>query len=337
MNTKINTGLLAFGMSGKVFHAPFIDAHPGFNLRGITERNRKLASTDYPSIISYNSIDELITDDEIDLIIINTPNFTHYEYAKQALKAGKHILVEKPFTATSAQAKELFALAKSVGKKALVYQNRRYDSGFNAVKNVIDSGQLGRLVEVYFRYDRYRNEISPKFFKEEPYEASGLVYDLGPHLLDQAISLFGKPQKFHKTLAKHRANTQVDDYFMIHLSYPNDLNVFLTASMLVADIKDAFILNGMVGSFSKNHADVQEAQLLNNMKPTNVDYGIENPADAGRLTLVTENGGRTASIVPSEKGDYMGIFEAVYQNIVNNVAYPISEEDILAQLEILED
>lgn len=337
MNTKINTGLLAFGMSGKVFHAPFIHAHPGFNLRAITERTRKLAATDYPSIISYNSIEDLIADDEIDLVIVNTPSFTHYEYAKQALKAGKHILVEKPFTATSAQAQELFALAKSVGKKALVYQNRRYDSGFNAVKKVIESGQLGRLVEVHFRYDRYRNEISPKFFKEEPYEASGLMYDLGPHLLDQAISLFGKPTKFHKTLAKHRANTQVDDYFTIHLSYPNDLNVFLTSSMLVPEIKDAFVLNGMMGSFNKNHADVQETQLLNNMKPTDPGYGIENPADAGRLTLVTEGGGRTTSITPSEKGDYMGIFEAVYQNIVNNVPYPITEEDILIQLEILEN
>ena len=337
MNTKINTGLLAFGMSGKVFHAPFINAHPGFNLRGITERHHKLAKADYPSVISYNSIDELIADDKIDLVIINTPNFTHFEYAKQALKAGKHILVEKPFTATSAQAKELFTLANSMGKKALVYQNRRYDSGFNAVKKVIDSGELGRLVEVHFRYDRYRNEISPKFFKEEPYEASGLLYDLGPHLLDQAISLFGKPLKFHKTLGKHRANTQVDDYFTIQLSYPNDLNVFLTASMLVAEIKDAFVVNGMLGSFSKNHADVQEAQLLRGMKPTAEDYGIENPADAGQLTIVTENGGRKKSVIPSEKGDYMGIFEAVYLNIVNDVAYPITEEDILTQLAILED
>lgn len=336
MNTKINTGILAFGMSGKVFHAPFIEAHPGFNLRGITERNRKLAADEYPSMISYNSIDELIADEEIDLVIINTPNFTHYDYAKQALLAGKHILVEKPFTPTSAQAKELFALAKSVGKKALVYQNRRYDSGFNAVKKVIDSGELGRLVEVHFRYDRYRNEISPKFFKEEPYEASGLMYDLGPHLLDQTISLFGKPDKFQKTLGQHRANTQVDDYFMIHLSYPNDLNVFLTASMLVAEIKDAFVVNGMMGSFSKNHADTQEAQLLKSMKPTEATYGIESPTHAGRLTLVTPDGGRATRVIPSEKGDYMGIFEAIYQNIVNDVPYPITEEDILVQLEILE-
>lgn len=336
MNSKINTGLLAYGMSGKVFHAPFVNTHPGFNLKSIVERNRKIAPNDYPEIISYNSVDELINDEGIDLVIINTPNNTHYEYAKQALKAGKHILVEKPFTATNEQAKELFALAKSVGKKALVYQNRRYDSGFNAVKKVIESGKLGKLVEVHFRYDRYRNEISPKAFKEELVEATGLQYDLGPHLLDQAIALFGKPEKFNKILSKNRVDTKVDDYFAIQLTYPNELNVFLTASMLVADIQSAFVVNGMMGSFSKNHADVQEAQLLKGMKPTDEGYGIENPVDAGKLTLVTENGGRTSEFIASEKGDYPGIFEAVYQTIVNDKPYPITEEDILIQLEILE-
>jgi len=336
MNGKINTGLLAYGMSGKVFHAPFVASHPNFNLHAIVERNHKLAEADYPGIISYNSIEEILADNSIELIIINTPNYTHYEYAKLALSAGKHILVEKPFTATTAQAKELFALARSVGKKALVYQNRRYDSGFNAVKKVIESGKLGKLVEVHFRYDRYRNEIGVKLFKEEPFEASGLSYDLGPHLLDQAISLFGKPENCYKVLSKNRENTKVDDYFSMQLSYANQLNVFLTASMLVADIKDAFVVNGTMGSFSKNHADVQEEQLLKGMKPTDVGYGIENKEDAGKLTLVTKNNGRVTEFVSSEKGDYMGIFEAVYQNIEHDIPYPITEEDILIQLEILE-
>jgi scyllo-inositol 2-dehydrogenase (NADP+) len=244
MNRKINTGLLAYGMSGKVFHAPFVSTHHGFNLQGIVERNHKIATQDYPNIRSYNSVDELINDQTIDLVIVNTPSYTHYEYAKKALQAGKHILVEKPFTATTTEAKELFNLAKKVGKKALVYQNRRYDSGFNAVKKVIESGKLGKLVEVHFRYDRYRNEIGPKFFKEEPYAASGLSYDLGPHLLDQAISLFGMPKKYHKVLTKNRDNTKVDDYFTIQLEYPNELIVFLTASMLVADIQNALLLMG---------------------------------------------------------------------------------------------
>jgi hypothetical protein len=154
--------------------------------------------------------------------------------------------------------------------------------------------------------------------------------------LDQAISLFGKPLKFHKTLGKHRANTKVDDYFAIHLSYPNDLNVFLTSSMLVPEIPPAFMVHGMMGSFIKNHADVQEEQLLSGMKPTDSKYGIENPADAGKLTLVSEGGGRTSEQVLSKKGDYNGIFEAVYQAITSEVPYPITETDILTQLEILE-
>lgn len=336
MNHRINTGLLAYGMSGKVFHAPFVEAHPAFNFKAIVERSKKLAQVDYPNIISYNSVEDLLADDSIDLVVINTPNYTHYDYAKKALNAGKHILVEKPFTATTTQAKEIFELAKSLGKKALVYQNRRYDSGFNSAKNIIESGKLGKLVEVHFRYDRYRNEIGAKLFKEEPFEASGLSYDLGPHLLDQAISLFGKPEKYFKTLAKHRENTKVDDYFSIQLVYPNDLNVYLTASMLVVDIKDAFVLNGTLGSFSKNHADVQEEQLLKGMKPTDEGYGIEKAVDAGRLTEITANGGREISSIPSQKGDYMGIFEAVYQSLVNNVPYPVTEQDILTQLEILE-
>lgn len=336
MNKKINTGLLAYGMSGKLFHAPFIEAHDGFNFTAIVERTNKLAQADYPNIKSYNSVEELIADESIELVIINTPNFTHYEYAKIALNAGKHILVEKPFSATTAQAKEVFALAKTVGKKVLVYQNRRFDSGYNAVKNIIDSGKLGKLIEVHFRFDRYRNMIGPKAFKEEVVEATGLQYDLGPHLLDQAISLFGKPEAYHKVLGKNRNQTKVDDYLHLQLSYPNDLYVFLTASMLVADIKEAFVLNGVNGSFSKNHADVQEAQLLKGMKPFEDNYGIEDPKDAGKLTLINAEGEKIVEIIASEKGNYMGLFEAVYQNIVNDVPYPITEEDILIQIEILE-
>ncbi|MCY1517309.1 putative oxidoreductase YdgJ [compost metagenome] len=336
MNTILNTGLLAYGMSGKVFHAPFVEAHPGFNLRAVTERSRKMAQADYPQVISYPDIESCLSDTAIDLIIVNTPNFTHYEYARKALIAGKHVLVEKPFTATTKQAVELFALARETGKKIMVYQNRRYDSGFKATRKVIESGALGRLVEVHFRFDRYRPEIGPKSFKEDPaYEANGLLYDLGPHLIDQAIALFGKPLAFHKTLARHREQTRVDDYFAIHLSYPEDLNVFLTASLLVADTGDAFVLNGTQGSFRKNHADVQESQLLKGIKPTAPEYGIELPEDAGRLTVATP-GGLQKTITSSEKGDYMGLFEAVYQHLAHDAPFPVSEEDILTQLSILE-
>lgn len=336
MDKVLNAGLLAYGMSGKVFHAPFLSTHKGFNLYAVCERHQKKAANDYPSIISYDSVDDLLADENLDLIIINTPNFTHYEYARKALIAGKHILVEKPFTATSTEAKEIFALAKKVGKKALVYQNRRYDSGFNISKTIIESGKLGKIVEVHFRFDRYRNEIGPKKFKEESVVASGLQYDLGPHLLDQAICIWGKPLNFYKVLSKNRVDTQVDDYFFIHLSYQNDLNVFLTASMLVADVQPAFVINGTKGSFLKNHADVQEGQLLKGIKPTDANYGIEQAEDAGKLTIINANNIKETTIVRAEKGDYNQIFEAVYQNIVNNISYPITEEQIITQLEILE-
>ena len=328
---------MAYGMSGKVFHAPFVHLHDGFNFVAVTERSKKQAVQDYPGIVSYDTIDELIADDNIDLIIINTPNYTHYEYAKKCLLAGKHILVEKPFTATVAQARELFTLAKKVGKKALVYQNRRFDSGFKITKEIIESGKLGKLTEVYFRFDRYRSEIGPKGFKEDPsFKASGLSYDLGPHLIDQAVALFGKPSSFHKVLANHRQNGKVDDYFFIHLAYPNQLNVYLTATLLAADIPPAFVVNGSLGAFSKNHGDVQESQLLKGMKPSDEGYGIEIVEDAGKLTLVTADGGRDITTLTSPQGNYGEIFELVYQAIANDQPYPITNEDIVAQLEILE-
>lgn len=336
MEKVIVTGLLAYGMSGKVFHAPFIDGHAGFKFHAILERNHKKAAQDYPGVKSYDTFEDILADQEIELVIVNTPNFTHVDYTRRSLQAGKHVLVEKPFTPTSAEAKELFELARSLGKKIFIYHNRRWDSDCTSIQKVVESGQLGQISEVHYRYDRYRRAIGPKTFKEEPQEASGLMYDLGPHLLDQAISLFGKPKSFYKVLGKHRENTKVDDYFMIHLAYPNDLNVFLTSSLLVADPQKAFVLHGSKGSFVKGRSDVQEEQLLNGMKILNSVFGIEAPENKGRLTLMDEQSNPQVSYVDSEDGNYMGLFEAVYQSIVNDVPYPVTEDQIIAQLEILE-
>ena len=336
MDSVIITGLLAYGMSGKVFHAPFLEAHPGFKLHAITERNQKKAQQDYPALISYNSVDELLDDPAIEMVVINTPNFSHVDYAKQALLKGKHILVEKPFAATAAEAQEVFDLAKTQGKQVFVFQNRRWDSDFNSVKKVIEAGSLGKLNEVHFRYDRYRNEIGPKTFKEEPIPASGLLYDLGPHLLDQAISIFGKPLSYHKILGKNRVGTQVDDYFSIHLSYADSINVFVHANMLVVDAQPAFVLHGTNGSFIKDRTDVQEAQLLKGMKPTDPMYAVEDESMAGILTLIDEEGNKTQSHRSAEKGKYPELFEAVYASLTQGKAYPVKEEQILWQLEILE-
>jgi len=336
MNKIISVGLMAYGMSGKVFHGPFLNTHPGFKLHAVTERHQKNAEKDYPGIISYDDINSLFADPEIELIVINTPNFTHYDYAKQVLAAGKHILIEKPFTATSAEAKELFELAESAGLKIFVYQNRRWDSDFTAVKNIIQSEKLGKLSEVHFRYDRYKAELNVKTFKEENVAASGLQYDLGPHLLDQAISIFGKPDSFHKILGKNRPNTLVDDYFSIHLAYGDGLNVFVHANLLVTDVQPAFVLHGINGSFIKERADVQEEQLLKGIKPGEPGFGAEAKGKEGKLTLREENGEKIEELIPSELSSYIALFEDLYQSLVNDSPYPIKETEILAQLEILE-
>lgn len=333
---EIVTGLMAYGMSGKVFHAPFVSAHPGFKLHAVTERNKKIATGDYPGVISYDTIEDLIADELIELVIINTPNYTHFDYARRSLNAGKHILVEKPFTATTTEAKELFELSDNVGKKIFFYQNRRWDSDYTTVREVIQSGKLGKLSEVHFRYDRYRAAIGPKTFKEEPLAASGLMYDLAPHLLDQAISIFGKPDSFYKILGKNRKDTKVDDYFSIHLSYPDSVNVFVHANLLLVDPLPAFVVNGSLGSLHKKRSDIQEEQLLKSMKLDNPLYGIEAEGNEGKLTLIDEDGNKTTQLLPSEKGNYLPLFEAVYQSIVNDVPYPVSRDQVITQLEILE-
>ncbi len=332
----INTGLLAYGMSGKVFHAPFLHVHPGFNLNAVVERSKKLAAIDYPDIKSHSNIDSLLADPEIELIIINTPNYLHYEHTKAALNAKKHVLVEKPFTSTYKEAIELFELAERNKCKIMVYQNRRYSSDFLSAKEIIKSGVLGEIIELNFRFDRYKSQIGPKKFKEEPYPASGILYDLGAHILDQIISVFGKPLKFFKTSGKYRPHSEVPDFGHLHLIYPNQINAFITVSMLAADPVPGIVIHGTKGSFIKPFSDVQETQSIEGMLPNNPSFGLEKPENSGHLTLTSNNGEFIRKTIPGVKGNMLGIFEDAFQHIRNNIAFPITREEVLIQLEILE-
>ena len=337
MSKPIVTGLMAYGMSGRIFHAPFISTNPGFTLKGIVERSTKKAGEIYPDIISYDSIDELLADEEIELIIVNTPSYLHMEHATKAMQAGKHVLIEKPAAATSAEVKELYDLGRKLNRHVMLYQNRRYDSGFLSTKEVIESGRLGDLIEVIFRMDRYKAAIGVKAFKEtSATPANGLVYDLGPHLLDNAISLFGKPLSFNKTTGIYREGSEVPDYFNYHLKYPNQLNVYLTSGLLIAGETPGFVVNGTLGSFIKNRTDVQEAQLDKGIMPNDPAYGVEPAGNEGILTVVDIDNKKCTEPVPSQKGDYMQIFDAVYHTIRNNALFPVTEEHIAWQLELLE-
>lgn len=336
MKKPIITGILSYGMSGRVFHAPFIHTSSDFELKAVTERSTKVIHERYPGVVSYDSIDELLQDTQIELVIVNTPNNTHYEYARKALLAGKHVLVEKPFAASSSEAQELFTLGRERNLKVLVYQNRRWDSDFLSLKAALDSGKLGEPIEVHLRFDRYRSEISKKAFKELPLPASGLTFDLGPHLLDQVISIWGKPASFVKTTGIFRPESKVDDYMHVHLRYEQGLNVFVTANLLTASPLPSFVVHGTKGSFIKSRTDVQEDQLQAGVTPDSPEYGIEPDGNEGILVTINESGERSTEHITALKGNYNRLFAAVYEAIRDDVPYPISEEDIMAQMQILE-
>jgi scyllo-inositol 2-dehydrogenase (NADP+) len=194
MTRGIRTGICSYGMSGKLFHAPFIQNHPGYELTGIVERHNNDSRERYPQSKLFRSIEELIDDDSIQLIIVNTPTHLHYENAKAALIAGKNIVVEKPFAVTVKEAEEITAIAREKNLFISIYQNRRYDGDYHAIKEVIEKKLLGDLREVEIRYDRYRPVASGKAHKEGDLPGAGIIYDLSPHLVDQALQLFGWPQ-----------------------------------------------------------------------------------------------------------------------------------------------
>lgn len=336
MTSPIKTGILAYGMSGKLFHVPFIVTNPNFELIAVTERSKKEVHQQYPKVKSYDSVDELIADKEIELVIINTPNNTHFDFAKQAILAGKHVLLEKPMVPSTVEAAYLFDLGREHQKQVLVYQNRRWDNDFTMIKQVLEDGKIGNPIEAHFRFDRYRAEIGPKAFKEKPIPGSGIDYDLGSHLIDQVISLFGKPEKSIKLGSKNRKGTEIEDYVCFILSYGSGLQVHVTVSYLVADPQTGYIIHGSKGSFKKERTDVQENQLLAGILPTDAQFGKEELASPGQLTLIDDKGIKTTTLIQPKEGNYTTLFNAVYDQIRKDKSFPVDENEIISQLEILE-
>ncbi len=282
MTTPINTALCSFGMSGLVFHSPFLTVNPDFNFYAVLERTKNLAKEKYPEVKTYRTLEAMLADDLVELVIVNTPNYTHYEYAKKSLEAGKNVIVEKPFTIDVAQAEDLIALAKKQHKVLSVYQNRRYDSDYKTIKKVLSENLLGELVEVEMHFDRFREELSPKEHKETPGPGAGVLYDLGSHLIDQALQLFGKPEKIFADIRIIRPLSKVDDYFELLLYYPK-LRVRLKASYIVREALPGYILHGLKGSFIKPKTDVQETLLKEGVIPGKKDWGTEPETEKGLL------------------------------------------------------
>lgn len=330
---QIRTAILSFGISGRVFHAPFIHLHPGFELYGVWERTKSESVSFYPGIKIFRTLEELLADGSIELVIVNTPTATHFDYTKKVLEAGKHAVVEKAFTTTVEEAIQLKELADSSGKIVSVFQNRRWDSDFKTVKKIVQEGWLGEIMEAEFHFDRYKEELSPKTHKEIPSPGAGLLNDLGPHLIDQALHLFGLPQSVFADLRITRKKSQVDDYFEILLYYPS-LRVRLKAGYQVREPFPAYVVHGRKGSFLKSRGDVQESHLLANELPNLTDWGTEAETEQGLLH--TEKDGRLLrEKVPTLQGNYYAYYEGIYQSIRNHAPIQVTTQDGINVMKVI--
>jgi predicted dehydrogenase len=333
MNAPIKTALLSFGMSGKVFHAPFIEAHPGYQLKGAWERSRKQIQQIYPHVKSYDSIDELLEDDIV-LVSVNTPNDTHFEYTQKALLAGKNVVLEKAITVTVQEAKQLKQLAIEKNKIICPYQNRRYNSDYLTTKRIITSGVLGNIVEAELRFDRYAPQLSSKAHKETGKPGTGVLYDLGSQLIDQALQLFGKPEALFADIAYTRPGSVIDDYFEVLLYYPKT-RVRFKSGYFIREPLPGYIVFGTLGTFLKSKADVQEKHLIEGMKPTMPNWGIEPKEEEGLLHTVI-NGKVVKEHLPTEKVDYMGYFEDLFQSLVHGKPLPVTIDESTEVIDIIE-
>ncbi|MBC7447956.1 MAG: Gfo/Idh/MocA family oxidoreductase [Hymenobacteraceae bacterium] len=333
MASPVGVALLSFGLSGQVFHAPFLQRSAGFRLLGAWERSTARIAAAYPGTRRYATLGELLADPAVELVIVNTPIPTHFAYARQALLAGKHVVVEKAFTTTVTEAEELAALARDRDRVLTVFQNRRWDSDFRAVQQVLASGELGPLVEAELRFDRFRPALGTKAAVETPGPGAGTLYDLGPHLIDQALTLFGWPQTVHAALRAVRAGSRVVDWVDICLTYSAtetaapDLRVQLRISPLAPPKVPAYQLFGQRGTFLKHRADPQEAALRANPgAPLGADWGTEPAAAAGQLYCTDPATGTALppQSVPSPRGDYGMFYEALPRALTTSAPSPLA-------------
>src|SRR5437016_9564632 len=319
----LNVGLVGFGFAGKTFHAPVIRVVEGLRLTTIVQRHGGgTPDPRYADVEFVRSVDELLSR-AVDLVVIATPNTSHHPIAKQCLLAGRHVVIDKPFTTTVAEAEELVRLAAKQRRVLSVYHNRRYVGDFVTLRQLLSEGVLGRVVQFESHFDRFRPERKPAAWREQPLPGSGLWFDLGPHLLDQALVLFGIPQAISADIRIEREGAVVDDAFDVTLHYPH-MRAVLRASLLVASPGPTFAVHGTQGSFIKYGLDPQEAALKAGRTPDEANWDRE-PAELYG-TLTTPEGTRTIATVPSSFAHY---YENVRDAILGKAPLAVTPEQAL--------
>ncbi len=334
MDSQISTAIASFGMSGQVFHGPFLKVNSGFRVAQILERSKNLSSKLFPDAEIVRSFDKILTNPKIELVIINTPDTFHFEMAKQAIKAGKHIVIEKPITQKSSEAEELVRLAKQNKVLLIVYQNRRWDGDFLTVQKVLAENKLGRLIEFESNFDRYRNFIKPNTWKEQGDEYSGVLYNLGSHMVDQIYLLFGKPKAVTAYLKIVRTAGVVADYYNIRFEYEG-FSALTKCSYLVKNAGPRYIIHGEFGTFNKTGLDLQEEQLKAGSLPVGDNWGAEPPEEWGTI-FYEKDGVDYEELVETIPGNYNTFYNNVYDAIRNGAELFVKPEETVEVLKILE-
>jgi predicted dehydrogenase len=347
MSAEIRVAVIGFGLAGQVFHAPFVSAVPGLRLEAIVQRKGDEAGKAYPSARILRSVEEALKDAAVRLVVVGTPNETHFALAKQALLAGKHVVIDKPFAATSAEAKELKELAEKQGVVLAPFHNRRWDGDYLTVRRLLAEQAVGRLVTYESHFDRFRPLPRENTWKEGASAANGLLMDLGPHLVDQALALFGAPVGITASVRKDRDKTDIEDAFDITLEYPgysgqHGLRAHCRSSMLACDAAPRFLLHGTKGSFKKYGLDPQEPALVGGAKVPRVGEGewlAEPEGQWGILTVapvLADPATLVRTRVKTELGDYRGYYANV-RDAINGVAkLAVTPEDGYRTVKLLE-
>ncbi len=331
----IEVGLVGFGLAGRAFHAPVIRAVPGLHLAAIVQRSGSEAAAKYPDVRIVRSLDELLSIAEIRLVVIATPNETHYPFARQCLEAGRDVVVDKPFTTTLEEAKLLVQLAKKTNRLLTVYQNRRYDGDFQAIRQLLEAGTLGRIVRFETAYDRYRPQLKPGAWREVARPGSGILFDIAPHLIDHALVLFGLPEAVTADVRIERENAAADDAFDVTLHYSNGMRAALRSSILAAAPRPRFVLLGTQGSFVKQTFDPQEMNLRRGYIPAGKPWGYETEEDWGVLTVPAGDSFENRRI-PSASCDYRDYYSNLRDAILGRAALAVTPEWSLDVMRLLE-
>src|SRR6266852_4328966 len=331
----IEVGLVGFGLAGRAFHAPVIRAVPGLHLAAILQRSGNEAAEKYPDVRIVRSLDELLAMKEIRLIVIATPNAAHYPLARQCLAAGRDVVVDKPFATTLEEAISLVEFARSAGRLLTVYQNRRFDGDFQAIRKLVADGTLGLIVRFETSYDRYRPQLKPGAWRETQRPGSGILFDIAPHLIDHALVLFGLPEAVTADVRIERENAVADDAFDIMLDYSNGLRAVLRSSILAASPRPRFLLLGTQGSFVKQTFDPQENNLRRGYIPADKPWGFEPEENWGVLT-VPSGDTFTERRIPSAACDYRDYYSNLRDAVLGRAQLAVTPRYALHVMRILD-